>query len=176
MRNNSAGMRRQRRSACEHHHLNGYMKGIMMKHRIMITTMFALAVSCLCAAQAQSNQTGMNATSCQDMMKGMNMKGMDMKNMDAKSCQDMMKGVDMHQGNKGSKVARHEAVGTVKSVDPAAGTVTLAHGPVKSLNWPAMTMDFTVKDKALFDKLSVGKKVDVEIVQQQGNYVITAVQ
>ncbi|MFJ1471395.1 copper-binding protein [Massilia orientalis] len=146
-----------------------------MKHHTLIATMLALAVSGLGTAQAQSNQTGMNATSCQDMMKGMNMKGMDMKNMDAKSCQDMMKGMDMHQANKGSKMARHEAVGTVKSVDPAAGTVTLAHGPVKSLNWPAMTMGFAVKDKALFDKLSVGKKVDVEIVQQDDKYVITAV-
>ena len=89
--------------------------------------------------------------------------------------QDMMKGMDMHQASKESKAARHEAVGTVKSVDPAAGTVTLAHGPVKSLNWPAMTMGFAVKDKTLFDKLSVGKKVNVEIVQQGGNYVITAV-
>lgn len=146
-----------------------------MKHHTMIAAMLALAASGLGVAQAQSNQTGMNATSCQDMMKGMNMQGMDMKNMNAKSCQDMMKGMDMHQANKGSKAVRHEAVGTVKSVDPAAGTVTLAHGPVKSLNWPAMTMGFMVKDKALLDKLSVGKKVDVEIVQQDDNYVITAV-
>jgi Cu/Ag efflux protein CusF len=141
----------------------------MMNHHTMIATILAIAVSGLGAAQAQSNQTGMNAKSCQDM------KGMNMKNMDAKSCQDMMKGMDMHQANKGSKATRHEAVGTVKSVDPAAGTVTLAHGPVKSLNWPAMTMGFAVKDQALFDKLSVGKKVDVEIVQQDGNYVITSV-
>ena len=140
-----------------------------MKDHTLIATMLALAVSGLGAAQAQSNQTGMNAKSCQDMQ------GINMKNMDAKSCQDMMKGMDMHQANKGSKATRHEAVGTVKSVDPATGTVTLAHGPVKSLNWPAMTMGFAVKDKALFDKLSVGKKVDVEIVQQDDKYVITAV-
>lgn len=63
----------------------------------------------------------------------------------------------------------------MKAVDPAAGTVTLAHGPVKSLNWPLMTMGFAVNDKALFDKLSVGKKVDAEFVQQGGKYVITAV-
>jgi Cu/Ag efflux protein CusF len=146
----------------------------MMKHHTAIATMLVLAVSGTGTAQAQPNQTGMNAKSCQDM-KGMNMKSMDMKNMDAKSCQDTMKGMDMHQANKESKAARHKAVGTVKSLDPAAGTVTLAHGPVKSLNWPAMTMGFTVKDKALFDKLSVGKKVDVEIVQQDSKYVITAV-
>lgn len=124
-----------------------------MEHHTMIATMVAFALFGLGAAQAQSNQTGMNA----------------------KSYQDMTKGMDMQQANKGSKVARHEAVGTVKSVDPAAGTVTLAHGPVKTLNWPAMTMDFAVKDKALFDKLSVGRKVDVDIVQQEGKYVITAV-
>jgi Cu(I)/Ag(I) efflux system protein CusF len=145
------------------------MKGNMMKHHTVIATALVLAVSGLGAAQAQSNQPAMNAKSCQDM------KGMDMKNMDAKSCQDMMKGMEMQQANKGNKTARHEAVGTVKSVDPTAGTVTLAHGPVKSLNWPAMTMGFTVKDKTLLDKLSVGKKVDVEIVQQDGKYVITAV-
>jgi Cu(I)/Ag(I) efflux system protein CusF len=145
------------------------MKGNTMKHHTMIATALVLAVSGLGAAQAQSNQPAMNAKSCQDM------KGMDMKNMDAKSCQDMMKGMERQQANKGNKTARHEAVGTVKSVDPAAGTVTLAHGPVKSLNWPAMTMGFTVKDKTLLDKLSVGKKVDVEIVQQDGKYVITAV-
>ncbi|WP_229501993.1 copper-binding protein [Massilia cellulosiltytica] len=146
-----------------------------MKHHTMIATLLALAVSGIGAVQAQPGQTGMDAKSCQDMMKGMNMKGMDMKNMDAKSCQGLMKGIDMQEADKSAKAARHEAVGTVKSVDPAAGTVTLAHGPVKSLNWPAMTMGFAVKDKALFDKLSVGKKVDVEIVQQGGNYVITAV-
>ena len=47
----------------------------------------------------------------------------------------------------------HPATGVVKSVDRAKSTVTLAHDPVKSLNWPAMTMPFTVTDKALLEKL-----------------------
>lgn len=140
-----------------------------MKHRTMIVTMLAIATSGLGFAQTQSNQPAMKVKSCQDM------KGMDMKSMDAKSCLDMMKGMNMQESNKGAKSARHEAVGTVKSVNQAEGKVTLAHGPVKSLNWPAMTMAFTVTDKALFDKLSVGKKVDVEIMHQDGKYVITAV-
>ena len=147
-----------------------------MKYHTMIATLLALSVAGPgTAAQAQPGQAGMNAMSCQDMMKGMDMKGMNMKNMDAKSCQGMMKGMSMQQANKHSGAVRHEAIGTVKSVNRAEGTVTLAHGPVKSLHWPAMTMDFMVKDKALFDKLSVGKKVDVEIVQQDSKYVITAV-
>jgi Cu(I)/Ag(I) efflux system protein CusF len=41
----------------------------------------------------------------------------------------------------------------------------LSHEPVKSLNWPAMTMGFKVRDKALFEKLTKGRKVEVEFVQ-----------
>ncbi|WP_206091120.1 copper-binding protein, partial [Providencia stuartii] len=74
------------------------------------------------------------------------MEGMNMQNMDAKSCEEMMKGMSVQQANKGAQATRHEAIGTVKSVDPAAGTVTLAHGPIKSLNWPSMTMGFAVKN------------------------------
>ena len=69
----------------------------------------------------------------------------------------------------------HDAVGTVKKVDPTAGTVTLEHGPVKSLNWPAMTMKFLVKDRAVLGKLSQDKKVEFEFVQQGSDYVITSV-
>jgi len=46
----------------------------------------------------------------------------------------------------------------MKEADPAAGSVTLEHGPVKSLNWPAMTMRFMVKDRALLEKLTLDKK------------------
>jgi Cu(I)/Ag(I) efflux system protein CusF len=60
-------------------------------------------------------------------------------------------------------------------VDPKAGTVTLAHDPVKSLKWPAMTMGFQVKDKTLLSKLAVDKKVEFEFVQQGKDYVITSV-
>jgi Cu/Ag efflux protein CusF len=38
----------------------------------------------------------------------------------------------------------HRAEGTVDSVDAKDGTVSLSHGPVASLKWPAMTMEFKV--------------------------------
>lgn len=69
----------------------------------------------------------------------------------------------------------HRAVGTVKKADVRAGTVQLAHEPVKSLNWPAMTMAFKVQDKALLDKLGEGRKVEVDFEQIGKDYVITAV-
>jgi len=72
-------------------------------------------------------------------------------------------------------VAAHQATGVVKSVDRTKSVVMLAHDPVKSLNWPAMTMGFLVKEKPLLDKLQPGKKIAFEFVQQGKNYVITSV-
>jgi len=40
----------------------------------------------------------------------------------------------------GTSVA--SASGKVEAVDITAGTVTIAHGPVEALKWPAMTMTF----------------------------------
>ena len=68
----------------------------------------------------------------------------------------------------------HKASGTVTRVDPANSKVTVAHGPVQSLKWPPMTMNFVVKDKALLDKLSAGKKIEFQFVQQGRDYVITS--
>lgn len=96
-----------------------------------------------------------------DDMKGVPMKDMPMK--------------DMPMGSP-AQGQTHHATGTVKSVDAAAGTVTFAHGPVKSLNWPAMVMAFKVKDKALLDKLTVGKEVEFDFVKEGPSYIVTTVQ
>jgi Cu(I)/Ag(I) efflux system protein CusF len=84
---------------------------------------------------------------------------------------------DLTKANKpaASDGVTHKATGVVKSVDRNKNTVTLAHGTVPSLNWPAMTMSFTVKNKALLDKLLVGRKVEFEFTQQGKDYVITSV-
>jgi Cu(I)/Ag(I) efflux system protein CusF len=91
------------------------------------------------------------------------MKGMDMK--------DDMKGMDM-KSDKASSQA-HKATGTVTKVDPAKSTVTIAHGPVQSMKWPAMTMTFKAKDKAMLDKVKQGDKVEFSFVQSGKDYVVT---
>ena len=90
---------------------------------------------------------------------------------------DDMKSMDMAKKPAATALAAtvHMATSTVQKFDPKSGLVTLAHGPVKSMNWPAMTMGFQVQDKMLFDKLAVGKKVDFEFVQGSKGYVVTAV-
>ncbi len=42
-----------------------------------------------------------------------------------------------------------EGVGQIKSVDAKAGTLTLHHGPIAALGWPAMTMTFKASPQAL---------------------------
>jgi len=118
-----------------------------MKHSIALSLVLALTGAVPAVIHAQSGDR-----------KGMDMKDMDMGKKPAAGAQ-----------------ATHKATGVVKKMDPKAGTVTLAHDPVKSLKWSAMTMDFQVKDKTLLDKLVVGKKVDFEFVQQGKDYVITSV-
>ncbi len=117
-------------------------------------------------------------------MGGMDMKDMDMekcKGMDMSKCKDMMgkdkKGMEMKDmgADKKSEAQSHKGVGTVKKVDPAAGKVTIAHGPIPTMKWPAMNMTFTVKNKAMLGKFSQDKKVEFEFVEQGSNYVITSV-
>jgi Cu(I)/Ag(I) efflux system protein CusF len=86
-----------------------------------------------------------------------------------------MKGMDMEGKDSMSKGSTHKANGVVKALDAQKSSVTIAHAPVPSMRWPAMTMTFAVKDKAMLDKLPAGKKVEVEFVQQGKDYVITDV-
>ncbi|HVI32023.1 copper-binding protein [Phenylobacterium sp.] len=58
-------------------------------------------------------------------------------------------------------------VGVVKAVDARAGTVTIAHEPIKALGWPAMTMPFKVSDPALLKAAAVGDKVTFQLNGQQ---------
>lgn len=88
---------------------------------------------------------------------------------------DDMKGMGMAKKPTATAPMVYKAVGTITKVDAKTGVVTLAHEPIKSLNWPSMTMGFKVKDKMLMDKLTDGKKVQFEFIQKDKDYVITGV-
>lgn len=83
-----------------------------------------------------------------------------------------MKGMDHGQAEKGQA---HKGTGVVTNVDRAGGKVTVKHDPIKSLNWPSMTMAFSVRDKAMLDKVAKDKKVEFEFVQQGQQFVITSI-
>ena len=72
--------------------------------------------------------------------------------------------------------AGHQGEGTVEEVDGKTGTVSLSHGPIASLKWPAMTMEFKAANAALLQDLKPGTKVAFEFVERApGEWVITSV-
>ncbi len=88
---------------------------------------------------------------------------------------DNMGTMDMTKTAPSPGHAVHKATGIIKKIDTTGDVVTIAHEPIKSLNWPAMTMGFAVKQKSLLDGISVGKKIAFELVQGDKGYVITAI-
>ena len=67
--------------------------------------------------------------------------------------------------------------GVVKAVDAAHAGITLAHEPIPSLKWPAMTMDFKVKDAALLRALKPGQRVVFDLAGESGGeYTIVSIQ
>ena len=64
----------------------------------------------------------------------------------------------------------------VKALDKETGKVTLAHGEIKSLDMPAMTMAYAVKDPAMFAMLSEGAKVRVALAKSSMGYTVVHVE
>ena len=66
----------------------------------------------------------------------------------------------------------HRGEGAVKEIDLTAGRLKIDHGPIASLNWPAMTMDFKTKESSLLRGLKPGERVEFEFSEAEGEYVI----
>lgn len=132
-----------------------------MKQVLLLVVTAVLSISSAARAQSRPSSgvvtSGMPVPEC-----------MDPKNRHTPLCEDMED--DMQE-----MVVIHHAYGVVRAIDPVKGTVTLAHGPVESLHWPAMTMPFQVRDKALFAKLVVDRNIEFEFKQQGAVYVLTDV-
>jgi Cu(I)/Ag(I) efflux system membrane fusion protein len=76
-----------------------------------------------------------------------------------------------------SGAASHRGEGSIEAMDWARSMVTLSHGPIASLGWPPMTMDFHARDPALLRSLKPGQKVGFEIAEKSaGEYIIVHIQ
>lgn len=75
-----------------------------------------------------------------------------------------MEGMQMKQE---TKQAPAKAEGTIKAIDTTKHTVTIAHGAVPAVQWPAMTMAFSATAKQLAG-LKVGDHVAFEF-RAEGN-------
>jgi Cu(I)/Ag(I) efflux system membrane fusion protein len=74
------------------------------------------------------------------------------------------------------KSVGHQAQGTLDSIN-ADGTVSITHGPIKSLGWPGMTMDFALAYPSMAAGIKPGSAISFEIVERTpGEWIITRLQ
>lgn len=107
----------------------------MKKTLIMASGLVAIALLGACKQDAEAPQPSTSAAAASGDMAAMPMAA------------DMKHGI---------------ADGTVTAIDPATGTITLDHGAISSLGWPAMTMGFSITPEQLAG-IKVGDKVNFEI-------------
>lgn len=73
--------------------------------------------------------------------------------------------------------ATHRGEGVIRALDFAHGVVTLAHEPIASLNWPAMTMDFRVLEPSLLQSFKPGQRIVFEMVEESaGEFVLVRIE
>lgn len=81
---------------------------------------------------------------------------------------------DMPMGEAEGMMQNASAEGTVTAIDAEAGTITIEHGPVPEIEWPAMTMPFEA-DEELRNQVSVGEGISFEFRTGSEGSVITSI-
>jgi membrane fusion protein, copper/silver efflux system len=69
------------------------------------------------------------------------------------------------RGERESAVG-HQAQGVLNAVNND-GTVSITHGPIKSLGWPGMTMNFALSNPSLVAGIAPGTPITFEIVERK---------
>ncbi|MBG7616672.1 copper-binding protein [Brevundimonas sp. BAL450] len=64
--------------------------------------------------------------------------------------------------------------GVVTAIDPDAGTITVDHGPIPGVGWPAMTMRFTASP-AVAESAETGERIAFDVSVRDGVNEITAI-
>jgi Cu(I)/Ag(I) efflux system membrane fusion protein len=67
----------------------------------------------------------------------------------------------------------HQGTGKVEQVTSEA--ITLSHGPIATLQWPAMTMDFKKPKPDSFKDIKVGQTVQFSFVESEDGYELKSV-
>lgn len=76
-------------------------------------------------------------------------------------------------GGAGQAAPVHTAVGKVEQVSEDA--ITLSHGPVASLQWPSMTMEFMKPAPDAFREVKAGQTVEFDFVEGTDAYLLKRV-
>lgn len=76
---------------------------------------------------------------------------------------------------KAAPVKTGKGVGVITALDAKAAKVTIKHGPIPSVGWPAMTMTFAASPPALLKGLKLGEAVGFDVTVHGMAAEITAV-
>jgi Cu/Ag efflux protein CusF len=87
------------------------------------------------------------------------------------------KSSDDHSAHHGGAQAQSATLadGEVRKVDKAAKKITIKHGPIQSLDMPAMTMVYRVKDPKMLEQVKAGDKIKFTAEDIGGQYTVTTV-
>lgn len=66
--------------------------------------------------------------------------------------------------------------GVIKKLDVAAGKVTIAHGEIKNLSMPPMTMSFKAKEPAMLKPWKEGDKVRFRSAEVKGTLTVISIE
>jgi Cu(I)/Ag(I) efflux system membrane fusion protein len=84
-----------------------------------------------------------------------------------------LKGSGQRMGREAAAPLTHRGEAVVEAL--SQDEITLSHGPIATLKWPAMTMAFKLPRGGLPMKVAAGDRVSFEFVQQaDGNFQVTA--
>jgi Cu(I)/Ag(I) efflux system protein CusF len=76
----------------------------------------------------------------------------------------------------GAPAAKHgQGKGVIKAIDANARTLTIQHGPIPAVGWPAMTMTFKAKPAKLLAGLKVGETIGFDTTVRGMAAAVTAV-
>ena len=81
---------------------------------------------------------------------------------------------DMPMMGSDSAMQTASAEGTVTAIDADAGTITVDHGAVPAIEWPAMTMAFDAEEQLRQD-VAVGDRISFEFTTGEGGNTITSI-
>ena len=71
-----------------------------------------------------------------------------------------------------STVQVHKGHGVANKINARAGKINISHEPIVSINWPKMTMDFSVENKAELEAIKPGMAVDFDLAEKGSGYRI----
>lgn len=72
-----------------------------------------------------------------------------------------------------SAEATYSATGDVTAIE--GDQVTIAHGPVEGLGWPAMTMSFRAESPEMASSVTTGDRVSFDFKEAPGGYSLTSI-